>query len=200
MMGLMPRVSAAHREARREQILDAARRCFARNGFHATSMHDVIAEAGLSVGAVYRYFPSKNDLRTAVAEENLGSLLGELSAITQHEPPLPVADAMAAVLDVVEPRLAEPHSMARIAIQAWGEALRDPELGQFLTGIIDAVRETFTTIARRAQQAGHLPVEADPAAVGAVLLAVIPGYLLQRVLTGHPDRPTFVAGLRALLA
>ena len=53
----MPKVSDAHRAARRRQILDAARRRFVRNGFHATSMQDIFAEAGLSAGAVYRYFP-----------------------------------------------------------------------------------------------------------------------------------------------
>ena len=63
----MPRVSEAHLAARRQQILDAARVCFTRNGFHATSMQDVIAEAGLSVGAVYRYFRSKEELVAAIA-------------------------------------------------------------------------------------------------------------------------------------
>ncbi|HEY9407971.1 MAG TPA: helix-turn-helix domain-containing protein, partial [Jiangellaceae bacterium] len=53
----MPRVSEAHLAARRDQILQAAWTCFARDGFHATSMQDVFAEAGLSAGAVYRYFP-----------------------------------------------------------------------------------------------------------------------------------------------
>src|SRR5262249_59255610 len=60
--GQVPRVSEAHLAARRQQILDAARACFLRNGFHATSIQDVIAEGGLSVGAVYRYFKSKNDI------------------------------------------------------------------------------------------------------------------------------------------
>ena len=49
-MYAMPRVSEDHLLARRQQILDAARVCFLRDGFHNTSMQDVIAEAGLSVG------------------------------------------------------------------------------------------------------------------------------------------------------
>ena len=43
----MPKVSQQHRDARREQIMAAARRCFLRDGFHATSMQDLFAEAGL---------------------------------------------------------------------------------------------------------------------------------------------------------
>src|SRR4029079_2513209 len=67
-LGSVPRVSAEHLAARRQQILDAAQRRVARDGFHATSMQQVIAEAGLSVGAVYRYFPSKSDLIVAIAQ------------------------------------------------------------------------------------------------------------------------------------
>ena len=58
----MPRVSDEYLEQRRRQILDAAQRCFARKGFHETSMQDVFRESGLSAGAVYRYFKSKNEL------------------------------------------------------------------------------------------------------------------------------------------
>lgn len=195
----MPRVSEAYLAARREQILAAARRCFSRNGFHATSMQDVITEAGLSVGAVYRYFQSKDELRTAVAEETVSAILSELSAVAGHEPPLPVPDAMTLVVDVIEPRVTGADPVARLAVQAWSEALRDEDLADFVHGKVTAIRSTFETLARRAQQAGHLPPETDPAAVGAVLLAVVPGYIVQRMLTGRPDRETFVAGLRALL-
>ena len=55
----MPKVTQAHLEARRQQILDAAFGCFARQGFHQTTMQDICREAELSPGAVYRYFDSK---------------------------------------------------------------------------------------------------------------------------------------------
>src|SRR3954470_18901979 len=61
----MPRVSEEHLERRRRQILDAARRCFVRKGVHETSMQDIFAESGLSAGAVYRYFKSKNEIVAA---------------------------------------------------------------------------------------------------------------------------------------
>lgn len=200
MMYPMPRVSEAHLAARREQILAAARRCFSRNGFHATSMHDVIAEAGLSVGAVYRYFKSKDELRAAVAESTVGAVIGEVSAVAHHEPALPLAEAVARVAAAIEPQVTGPDSVARIAIQAWAEALRDPAFAEFVQHAYPSVREQFVTMVRRAQQAGHLAPDADPEAVGAVLFGLMPGYILQRTLTGYPDQATFVAGLRALLA
>ena len=78
MMEDMPKVSDAHRESRREQILIAAWKCFSRNGFHSTSMADVIAEAGLSAGAVYLYFRSKDDIIVAVATQVFGGIEGRL--------------------------------------------------------------------------------------------------------------------------
>jgi AcrR family transcriptional regulator len=195
----MPRVSEAHLAARREQILDAARRCFSRNGFHATSMQDVISEAGLSVGAVYRYFKSKDELRMAVAEETAGAVVAEVAEVAHHEPALAPAEAMVRVVASLESRMVEPDSVARIAIQAWAEALRDPWFAEFVEQIFRTLRANFVTIARRAQAAGHLTPDADPAAAGAVMLGVLPGYVLQRTITGYPDQATFVAGLRALL-
>jgi AcrR family transcriptional regulator len=67
----MPRRSQEYRDARRQHILDAAKRCFVRNGFHETSMQDLFAEADLSAGAVYGYFASKDDVILAIAEENI---------------------------------------------------------------------------------------------------------------------------------
>ena len=73
MMENMPRVSEEHVTARREQILEAARACFRRNGLHNTSMQDRIHEAGLSVGAVYRYFKSKDEIINAIASTVVGT-------------------------------------------------------------------------------------------------------------------------------
>nr|MDT0667257.1 TetR/AcrR family transcriptional regulator [Micromonospora sp. DSM 115978] len=70
----MPRVSQEHLDARRQQIIDAARRRFAVSGFHGTSMQDVLTEAGLSAGAVYRYFPSKESIIEAIAVEVTGQI------------------------------------------------------------------------------------------------------------------------------
>jgi AcrR family transcriptional regulator len=58
----MPRVSKEHRQARHDQILNAALECFAKKGFHRTSMRDIFSKAGLSAGAVYLHFFCKEDI------------------------------------------------------------------------------------------------------------------------------------------
>jgi AcrR family transcriptional regulator len=194
----MPRVSEAHLAARREQILEAAAHCFARNGFHATSMQDVIAEAGLSVGAVYRYFKGKDELRRAIAEHHMGDIGVAVEALANHEPALTLAEAMGRVLDIVEPRLG-PDGPAKVALQVWAESLRDPDLAVFVIGAYGRMRRAFQALARRAREAGHVPPDTDTEALGVALFSLLPGYVIQRVLTGEPDRGTMLAGIRVLL-
>ena len=64
----MPKVGQEHLDARRQQIVDAARARFAAHGFARTSMADIVAESGLSTGAIYRYFTSKDEIVVAVCE------------------------------------------------------------------------------------------------------------------------------------
>lgn len=195
----MPRVSESHLAARRRQILDAARACFLRNGFHATSMQDVIGEAGLSVGAVYRYFPGKAAIIAAIAEEATGSAAARLDELAHADPAPTPAEAVAIAVDVLEPELG-PDGALRIAIQVWSESMRDADLAALTGRVFGVMRGHFAAVARRAAGAGTLAPGADPEAVGAVLFALLPGYALQRVLTGYPDRATYLAGLRAVLA
>src|SRR6516165_10545869 len=82
----VPKVSQQYRDARRDQILDAARRCFLRDGFHATSMQDLFAEASLSSGAVYSYFTSKDDVIVAIAEENMRGVTEMIRTIATQRP------------------------------------------------------------------------------------------------------------------
>lgn len=67
----MPRVTDEHRANRRAQMVPAAVRCFERQGFHATSVADIVAESGLSAGSVYQYVRSKDEIIAAVSEAAL---------------------------------------------------------------------------------------------------------------------------------
>jgi AcrR family transcriptional regulator len=198
MVDIMPRVSEEHLAARRQQILDAAQLLFTRNGFHATSMHDVIAGAGLSVGAVYRYFKSKEDLIAAIAGETAGIVAEELEALALYEPPLPLSEALDRLLDSFEPRVG-PDGIGRLALQVWSESLRNPRLSEVVHDVYRSVRGQFIVLAEGARRAGELPPDADPVAVGTVLFSMMLGYLVQRVVTGTPDRDTFLVGARTLL-
>src|SRR5664280_2451818 len=65
----MPKVGQAYLDARRNQIVDAARARFTSHGFARTSMADIVTESGLSTGSIYRYFTSKDEIIIAVCEQ-----------------------------------------------------------------------------------------------------------------------------------
>ena len=194
----MPRVSEDHLTARREQILEAARVCFLRNGLHNTSMQDLIREAGLSVGAVYRYFKSKNEIISAIAESVAGALTAYLEELARLEPRVPIGEAMSLVLDVVDVQIG-PNGNFPIALQVWAEATRDPAIAEIVRHRYDDMQSTFAMMARRAVEAGELPPDADVEAVASALFGMIPGFALQRLLVGYPDKETYLRGIRTLL-
>ena len=68
---------------RRTQILDAAVVCFAKRGFHQASMHDISAEAGISVGLIYRYFQNKEAVISAMADRHKQEIQGILERARQ---------------------------------------------------------------------------------------------------------------------
>lgn len=74
-------VRAEKREAQINRILEAARTCFVQSGFRGASMHDICREAGMSPGALYRYFPSKEALIEAIAERDRVNDLRNLAQI-----------------------------------------------------------------------------------------------------------------------
>ena len=193
----VPRVSADHLTARREQILAAARICFLRNGLHSTSMQDLIREADLSVGAVYRYFKSKNEIISAIAEDVAGSMAVRLHEIAVQEPALPLVDAMSLLLDEVDAQLG-PDGNFRLALQVWTEATLDPAIGPIVRERLLAVRSAFAELAKRAAERGELPPGADLDGTATVLFGMLPGYALQRTLIGDPAKETYLAGVRAL--
>ncbi len=75
----MPRRPAAHAEAMRERILEGGRRAFIAGGFRGTSVPSIAAEAGVSVGLIYRYFPSKEELFLELCISGTPEELAELA-------------------------------------------------------------------------------------------------------------------------
>jgi AcrR family transcriptional regulator len=193
----MPRVSQQYKDQQRAEILDAARRCFVRNGFHRTSMQDVFNEAGRSAGAVYGYFSSKDDMILAVASQNLTDVTEALRcALRSGSGEADPAHAMAKLLDEVASRHAE-HQLATVALMVWSEALRNPALADRLREASAAMTSDLADLVRERQAAGELP-GARAEALAQLILSILPGYLLNLALL-DPSRPdTFPDTLRTL--
>jgi len=156
----MPKVSDAHLAARRRQILDAAGRCFARDGFHRTSMQDIVRESGISAGLVYRYFTGKDDMITAIVTEwhdQRETMLATASTAEQ---------AAEGYLDLLR-SLGRPEARdrLRLGVQIWAEAVRSPHIRDLARRNVDDPRAQVADLIRQATTtaAGH---KADPATGG----------------------------------
>ena len=193
----MPRVSDDHLERRRQQILHAARTCFIRKGFHLTSMQDVFTESGLSAGAVYRYFKSKKEIIDAIATEKIGGAILLLEEVMKEDPLPPFEEIIERFAAMMQATLDEDGAL-RVAPYVWAEALHDPEYQEFVTVLFTGLRSWWVELALRMQDAGRLPADADPQAMGATLVCLLPGFVLQRLLLGDVDAGTMRAGIHAL--
>jgi TetR/AcrR family transcriptional regulator, transcriptional repressor of aconitase len=163
----MPKVSQEHLERRRQQILDAATDCFARQGFHATSMQDIFHASGLSAGAVYRYFPSKNSLIKAIAANMLNEVLAPaIDAITGQC--LDPADALASIAMLFVPSALRARTLP-VTVQVWAESFRDPEMADLARDMINHISKRLTQI---------LPAGTPPEAAR-LIMAALQGFAIQ---------------------
>jgi AcrR family transcriptional regulator len=194
----MPKVSQAHKDARRQQILTAATRCVATQGFHRTTMADVIGEAGLSAGAVYGYFRSKTELIRAIADSALGSAAQTLEELAAGDLPVTPALMLEAYLDSA--LQAHGDRSPQVAVQVWAEAARDPQVASMAAERIHALRAVMTTLVRRCQADGTLPRDGDPALMAQALVGLLPGFVLQRLLDRKVTAASYLQGAADLLA
>ncbi|MFJ3979437.1 TetR/AcrR family transcriptional regulator [Streptomyces sp. NPDC090021] len=201
----MARVSQAHLDARRRQILDGATRCFTRNGFHATSMQDVLKEADLSAGAVYRYFRSKDELIVAIAEETFLSIRGAFEAAAEQSPPpapdLLISEVLGTILDVRagEPG-ADPRDLPRLMLQVWTETLRNEELAALLRRGYEEISGAWVRLVESYREAGMLHSGVPTAHIARTLIATTQGYVTQQALFGGIDPAILRDGLRGLMS
>jgi len=200
----MPRITEERREARREQILSAARACVLEHGLEAVSMEMIIARSGLSTGAVYRYFKGKDEIVAAAITEAAGQ----------------IGAAVAPVLD--GPRWGDPSQLLErlltgwvafarsgtgptagvdlmpVALHGWSHAQTDPELLATLSGALVGFRERCVPVIEQWQAEGVVAADADPRAVAQLLLSICLGFVAQRTLTGEADIKAHAAALAAL--
>jgi AcrR family transcriptional regulator len=190
----MPKVSDAHREARREQIAVAALACFAEKGFQRTSMADIIEASGLSAGAIYLHFESKQQIVLAVGRRVLGRRLGDLQSMTGDDLPDPVSTLQlllgGLVTDILDTRL---------LLQVWGEATTDPDLSVLVTDVFVSLREALTGyLTTWATQQGVTDPDAWARTAFPAVLAVAQGFLVQRALLPEFDADAYFAAARAV--
>lgn len=202
----MARVSQEHLDARRRQILDGAARCFARDGFHGTSMQDVLKEVGLSAGAVYRYFPGKEDLIAAIAGEALGGVREAFERAARVSPPPTPEVLIGRVVRTLfgtgtdGGRGLDRRAHAGLIMQVWAEALRSERLAATIAEVYTGLRAAWAELAGVYRADGVLRADVPDDHVARTLIAVAQGYIVQLAIFGDVGPEVLDDGLRGLMS
>jgi TetR/AcrR family transcriptional regulator, repressor for uid operon len=193
----VPKISEEKRQARQAQILDAAARCFAKLGFHRTSMDDIITESGLSAGAIYCYFRSKHDMVEAISAERHArdqALLADLTSAPSF------SEGLDRIGKLLSHMLQDPKERQRrkVSIQFWAESLHDARIRKVAERGMRQ-RDQLTSAVRKAQKKGEIAESFDADSLSRVMFALLQGFILQQAWEPGIDIPGYVTTVGALL-
>ena len=182
----MPRVKLEYKTQRRAQIIAAARACFARAGFHRTTLQDVFAEAGLSAGCIYNYFQSKEELILAIAEERHRD---EGRAIADESNTMDPVEALRSIAQrfVADYLREDGREKRHIAIQTWSEAMLNPCILQTVIRGFEEPKLRIATLSRRGQSLGKLSRKLDADSAARMMIALFHGFILQMLWEPNLD-------------
>jgi AcrR family transcriptional regulator len=141
-------------QARRKQVLDAARACFARSGFRGASMAQISQAAGMSPGHIYNYFASKQDIVASLVAEDSDFRRKLIDGIVAQG-----GDVLQLLIDYVH--LGVDHAlrpeMVALNLEIMAEAARNPEIRAILEAQNASLRENFAAVIRSALSKEQLP-------------------------------------------
>jgi AcrR family transcriptional regulator len=141
--------------SRRKQVLDAAKSCFGRSGFHGASMAEISKAAGMSAGHIYNYFDSKDAIIAAFVEQNVERVSALMRDLEQQADPLQsmLDDAAKSVREHLDP------STWPLSLEISAEAARNPKIAAVVRDADQRSRQQFHVILKRAREQHQLPAD-----------------------------------------
>jgi TetR/AcrR family transcriptional regulator, repressor for uid operon len=179
---------------RRARILDAAERCFVRAGFHRTTMQDIAAEARMSPGNLYRYFPSKDSMVAGLGERDRAAMAEDFSKLPEAE------DFVATLTEIARKHFEEePRERAILCLEIWAEATRNPTFAALTRDFDCDVIGRLTTLFRGVKKRGLVAETVDPEALAQLLATLADGLFVRKAVMPGFDAPREVANLMAVM-
>jgi TetR/AcrR family transcriptional repressor of uid operon len=163
---------------RRTQILDAAMVCFAKRGFHQASMHDISAEAGISVGLIYRYFENKEAVISAMADRHKNQIHEVLERARQ-------APSLLESLEVLfTAHCCEKGAQVTSAfvVDLFAEASRNSRVAELVRDVCETTMDGATDLIARAPETKSLKHDLTSRQIAELIFAVNDGMLMRAVL------------------
>jgi AcrR family transcriptional regulator len=190
----MPKLSPLRLETRRQAILEAAERAFARDGFHGTSMQAICREAGISPGTLYLYFPSKVALIAGLCERDRHEIR---DALTHVEVAADILGALEEML--IHYACIEPQERRALIFEIGAEAQRNPDVAKIMVET-DAF---FSTLIRdtilKAIADGRLIAHGTVEAIIALLFALGDGIMWRATIRPELDNRAIITQIFKLL-
>ena len=194
---MSPKVPEAYLEARRVEILDAAGKCFLEKGFHNTTMQDIYNASGLSPGAVYNYFSSKDDIvAAAMGQFSKVSILG-MDSLEAERPD----DYLAAYIESWTELVTMQDFRGGLSVQLafYMEAMRSGTIRESMLKSQDAIHEKLRKHIRQSQEAGILNPELSPEAIACTIMGMVFGMAIHRSLDPDIDLEAYGKVLQAVI-
>jgi TetR/AcrR family transcriptional repressor of uid operon len=171
----MRRANVQRQSDRRLEILDAAQRCFARSGFHGASMQEICAQAAMSPGNLYRYFPSKEALIAGICERNRAEAADSFLAV-DRAPGFFEGLAALARHHLVE----RPEEEAGLCAEIMAESRRNPEIARLHTELERDIKTRLVDMLRRAAGRAEISAEVDLDVAATMLMVLADGLSWRR--------------------
>jgi AcrR family transcriptional regulator len=191
----MRKVDPVKYDEKRREILEAAGRCFVRDGFHGTSTSAICAEAGISPGHLYHYFASKEAIIEAMAVANLGRAAERFSQLAEN------SNAVTALLSAIDPLKSHRKRAAQpLLLEMLAESGRNPAMASFLHRHSRGMRTLLADLIRKGQSAGQIDGQLDAELVASILISVIDGTKIMAVRDPKLDVKKSVELLKIMIA
>ena len=162
---------------RRQQILAAAMICFAKRGFHQTSMHDISDDAGISVGLIYRYFTNKEEVIAALADEHKKDI-AELLERAGKAPTL--LEAME-ILFTSHCNEHSPQIISAFVVDLFAEASRNPRVAKIVRSVVKTKTDGVVDLIARSPEGRRLAPWLDAHEIAEMIFAVNDGTMMRSV-------------------
>jgi AcrR family transcriptional regulator len=163
---------------RHSQILDAALVCFAKRGFHQASMHDISAEAGISVGLIYRYFENKEAVISAMADRHKEEIHDMLERARQA----PTLLESLEILFTAHCCEDAPQVVSAFVVDLYAEASRNPRVADLVRDVLQTAMDGVTDLIARSPEAESAAHGLKPHELAELIFAVSRGMLMRDVL------------------
>ncbi len=173
--------SAVSKEERRKQIIQAAVACFARKGYHLTTMDDIVAESGLSKGSLYWHFKNKKDLFVTIMSWYFDRMAAELVPAIERIPT--VVDRLNMMFAAFAEVAASADPLLSVFIDFYAQTRNDEDIRRQTFGVMETYINLIAQNIRQGIDAGELrPLDARQVAVA--MMAAFDGLFLYQMLLG----------------